>query len=444
MDNVRMRKNITNEKWYLLRYGIREIVDTAQEMQNLDKNMKFTMENIGDPIAKGWPVPPFLKELIVDEVKNYDDRIFGYTHSRGMIAARKWVAAYSRQFCPASKLDFEDVVMTSGLGAAIPKLYEMLKKGTRILQPVPLYPPHASLESFFAGEEPITYALDPAKNWEPDIADIEKKIKDNPSVVGICVINPNNPTGAVYGRETLQKIVDIAAKNKLMIISDEIYFRMVFNGVKYVHLTELCDGRVPLVILRGVSKDVPWPGGRLGWIEFHNTDLDEDFKQYAESVKKRVMMEVCSVTMPQYMLEKIYEHKDFEKWLDDYKGALEENATDVASILEKVPSLEIIRAKGAFYLMPLFKEGVLTDFQTLPIKNTAVRKYVEKEVSAPGFPLDKRFAYYLLGATGICVVPATAFFSQRFGFRVTTLERDAERRKKTYQKLAEAIKEYVG
>jgi alanine-synthesizing transaminase len=439
-----VRIKITNGKWYLLRYGIREIVDVAQKIHGLDKDMEFMMENIGDPVSKGWLVPPFLKELMIDEVKQYDDRIFGYTHSRGLIAARKWVAGYSRRFCPDSKLDFEDVAMTSGLGAAIPKLYEMLKKGCRILQPAPIYPTHASLESFFADEEPVTYVLDPAKNWEPDIADIEKKIKDNPSVVGICVINPNNPTGAVYGRETLQKIVDIAAKNKLFIISDEIYFRLVFKGVEYTHLTELCAGRVPLVVMRGVSKDVPWPGGRLGWVEFHNTELDADFRQYAESVKKRIMMEVCSVTLPQYLLEKIYDHPEFEKWLVEYKSALEENAAEVAEILGRVPALEVIRAKGAFYLMPLFKEGVLNDRQSLPIKNAAVKAFVEKEVSTPGFPLDKRFAYYLLAATGICVVPATAFFSQRFGFRVTTLERDEERRRKTYRRLAEAIAEYVG
>ena len=126
-------------------------------------------------------------------------------------------------------MDYEDILITSGLGAGISALYHMLPKGRRIIQPSPSYPTHASMESFAADASPITYKLDPYNDWQPDLADLEEKIKTNEEVVGILIINPNNPTGAVYSKETLEKIVALAEKYNLMIISDEIYFRLVYN-----------------------------------------------------------------------------------------------------------------------------------------------------------------------------------------------------------------------
>ena len=95
-------------------------------------------------------------------------------------------------------------------------------------------------------------------------------------------------------------------------------------------------------------------------------------------------------------------------------------------------------------MVPLFEEGLLNDRQTLPIENEAAREYIEKEVAREGMPLDQRFAYYLLAKTGICVVPATGFFSPYYGFRLTTLDRDEVRRADTYKRLSEAVEEYLG
>ena len=100
----------------------------------------------------------------------------------------------------------------------------------------------------------------------------------------------------------MERVVALAEKYHLMLISDEVYFRMVYNGHTFAQLTEIAQNRVPLVVMRGLSKDVPWPGGRCGWIEFHHIDLDPEYKNYCESVKKRVMMEVCSTTLPQTIL----------------------------------------------------------------------------------------------------------------------------------------------
>lgn len=438
-----MRNPLSNPKASLLKYAIREIVDVAQKLGEIDPNFKFVSENIGDPIPKGWPVPAFLKEAIISEVQKPCDKVFGYSHSRGLPETRKWVVNYAKRFSPSSTLDYEYVLFVSGLGAGISALYHMLPEGARIIQPTPSYPTHASMESFSANAEPIVYKLDPDNDWQPDLNDLEAQIKAHPEVTAILVINPNNPTGAVYSEETLESIVKLAEKYHLMIISDEVYFRMVYNGYEYAQITEIAQNRVPLIVMRGVSKDVPWPGGRCGWLEFHNVNLDPDYRAYAEGVKKRVLMEVCSVTLPQSILAKIYDNPEFDTWNKHYNAELEKNGNYIAEVLGKTKGLKVNRTNGAFYMMPLFEEGILNDKQTLPIANEQARKYIEQEVAKPGFALDKRFTYYLLAATGICVVPASGFFSPYNGFRLTTLDRDDTRRKDTYSRLSKAIEQYI-
>ncbi|MBU1992766.1 MAG: pyridoxal phosphate-dependent aminotransferase [Patescibacteria group bacterium] len=436
-----MRINPFNPNVSLMKYQIREIVDVAQRLSELIPGFKVENENIGDPIARGWSAPPFLKEAIKKAAD--DDKTYGYTHSRGYPNARKWVVEYAKRFSPSSTLDYECVLFASGLGAAISAIYHMLPKGVRVIQPTPSYPTHASMESFSAGAESIAYNLDPDNDWQPDFEHLEKQIVDHPEIAGILIINPNNPTGAVYDAATIEKMVALAEKYKLFILSDEVYFRMVYNGHKYVQITDIARGRVPLMVMRGTSKDVPWPGGRCGWVEFHNVDLDEDFRKYADSIKKRILMEVCSTSLPQMILSDIYDDPGYEKWLSDYNTQLEKNSNQIADILSESPYLNVNRTNGAFYMMPLFKDGVLNNRQTLPVPNDAAREYIERGVSRRDVPLDLRFCYYLLAATGICVVPATGFFSPYFGFRLTTLDRNEKRRIRNYKRLVSVIEQYV-
>ena len=442
--NGDMRKSLTNDHASFLKYEIREIVDVVQKLKEIDPEFQVNGENIGDPIAKGWRVPQFLKEILIEEIRKPNDAAFGYAHSRGNPEVRKWVVELSKKLCPSSTLDYEYVLFTSGLGAAIASLYQMVPAGARLLEPSPTYPSHASMESFNAGKESIFYRLNPHQQWEPDLDHMESQIKAHPEVAGVVVISPNNPTGAVYSRQTLEQLVRLAEKHHLMILADEIYFRMVYNGHQFAHLTDLAQGRVPLIVMRGVSKDVPWPGGRSGWVEFHNVDLDPDYRNYCEAVKKRVLLEVCSVHLPQAILPKFYDHPQFPEWNRQYNAELERNGNTICEILESVDALQVNRPNGAFYVMPLFKEGVLNDRQKLAIPNAEIRKYIDAEVARPGTALDKRFAYYLLGATGICVVPATGFYSPYPGFRITTLERDPAKLRDTYTRLASAIRSYIG
>jgi alanine-synthesizing transaminase len=427
----------------LLKYAIREIVDVMQKLHELDPSYQFVRENIGDPVAKGWPVPMFLKQILQEEIYRKGDAVFAYAHSRGNPEVRKWIVQYAKRFSPNSTLDYEYVLLTNGLGAAISALYHMLQPGARILQPAPGYPSHSSMEAFASGADPLFYHLDASKNWEPDLDHMESQIRRHPEVTGILLINPNNPTGAVYKRKLLEEIVRLAEKFQLMIISDEIYFRMVYHGLKHEQLTEMCLGRVPLIVMRGTSKDVPWPGGRSGWIEFHNVEVDPQYKAYCEAVKKRVLLEVCATVLPQTVIPKIYDHPEYEAWNHSYNEGLASNIDLIAETLAPTKGLHTNRPDGAFYMMPTFKEGALNHRQTLPIKNSAAREYIEHELAQSNVPPDKRFAYYLLASTGICVVPASGFFSPVPGFRITTLERDQGKLKQTYTTLSFAVSDYL-
>lgn len=438
-----MRVKIFNPKTALLKYGIREVVELAQKLGEADPGFKFIGENIGDPVAKSWNVPQFIRRILAEIVQK-NNAIYGYTHSRGTLKSRQWVAEYSRRLAPASTLNAEQVFFTNGLGAAISLFYRTLRPGARILQPHPGYPAHISNESFAAGAPSLGYRADPEKGWAPDLAHLESQLKKHRNLAGILMINPNNPTGAVYSREILEQVIRLAERHHLMIISDEVYFRMVFNNTNYVHITELAAGRVPLIVMRGMSKDIPWPGGRCGWLEFHNLDLDREYRMFFESMKKPLMLEVCAASLPQAAAPLIYESADYARWLKTYTGELEKISNEIAAILGAVPGLKARPIQGAFYLMALFEKGVLNSRQSLPIRNSRAAGIIRAETAKPDFPLDKRFAYYLLAATGICVVPASDFSSPYPGFRVTTLERDPARREKTYRALARAIREYLG
>ena len=438
-----MRRPIFNAESDRLTYGIREMAELAARAEALDPDFTLIGENIGDPVAKGWEVPPFVKRIVSNLVAARNSKVFGYTHSRGRIETRRWVADYARRFSPSSRLDGEHVVFANGLGGAISIFYRMLKPGARIIQPLPGYPAHSSTESFAAGAASIGYRLDPASGWHPDLEHLERQIRRCPQIAGILLINPNNPTGAVYDAPTLEAIIRLAERYHLMLISDEVYFRLVYSNCRYVHVTELAGRRVPLVIMRGMSKDVPWPGARCGWMEFHNTDCDADFARFFESVKRPLMLEVCSTTLPQTALPLIYDHPEYQRWNARYTAELERNGQSISRILSRTPGLRVPPIQGAFYMMALFEPKALNARQTLPVACAAVRAFIRKAVAKPNLPLDKRFAYYLLAATGICVVPASDFTSPFPGFRITTLDRNPSRRDRVYRTLAAAIERYL-
>jgi len=307
--------------------------------------------------------------------------------------------------------------------------------------PEPTYSTHLLAEIHHASFPPNTYRMNPYHNWHPDIAELERKVKSHNTIVGALVINPDNPTGFVYPEESLRKIVKIAKEYDLFLIFDETYRNIVYNGCKTVPLSDII-GDVPAISMKGISKEFPWPGARCGWIEVYNADKDETFARYIDAILTQKMSEVCSTTLPQMSIPRIMTHPEYHKYLDSRVKHYERLSNIAYNILKDVPYIVVNRTNGAFYVTIVFNEAVLNGKQNLQIKNASIKTYVEEIMSAH-IENDKRFVYYLLGSTGICVVPLTSFFTALPGFRLTLLEKNEAKFEKTINTLAKKIVEYV-
>lgn len=430
-----MRRNILHMGAGSLTYAIREIVQVARRFE--DMGLNITWENIGDPIQKGEKIAPWIRDImheIVDE-----DCSWGYCDTAGVPETRRFLADEVNKRGGA-QVTPDDIIFFNGVGDAVSKVYGFLRREARILGPTPAYSTHSSAEAAHSGYEHLTYELDPYNNWMPDLEDIRLKVKYNDSITGILLINPDNPTGACYPREVLEEIVDIARQNDLMIICDEIYAHVVFNGHPTLHLSETI-GDVCAIVMRGLSKEIPWPGSRCAWIEVLNRHKDETFNKYVSSLLAAKRLEVCSTTAPQMAVPRILGDKRYPEHLKQRAAVLNARAEEAVEILSQVPGTVVNKPSGALYLTVMFEDGVLTDRQTLEIKDPVVRAEVERIVQK--VPNDMRFVYYLLGATGICVVPLSGFYCKRDGYRITLLECDDAKRKWTMETLTAATKKYL-
>jgi len=432
---LKMRRNIVHEGSSQLSYEIREIVDVGVQLK--DMGLDIVWENIGDPIQKGEKLPDWIKEIIIDLVSQ--DSTYGYAATRGVTETLKFLAqkVNERGGC---QVTMNDIVFFNGLGDAVAKVFGFLKREARVIGPSPAYSTHSSAEAAHSGYEHLTYELDPKKNWMPDLVDLENKVKYNDSIAGMLIINPDNPTGTVYSKELLLKMVDIARRYKLFVVCDEIYAHIVYNGAKSVHLSEVI-GEVPGIALRGISKEYPWPGSRCGWIEVFNQQRYPDFQRYIKSLINAKMLEVCSTSLPQYSIPRVMGDPRYIPHLQMRQKMFEKRVNEAYNIFSQVKGIYVTRPQGAFYMSILFNEGVLNDRQRLAIENEQIRKFIEEHVQ--DVKPDKRYVYYLLGAKGICVVPLTGFCCSRYGFRITMLESDDEKRLWTWNTIAESIKEYI-
>ena len=420
-----------------LTYEIRNIVTVAEKVQRF--GVKINWENIGDPIVKGERIPAWMKEIVAREAMNDDS--YAYCPTRGVLETREFVCDITNKRGGA-QITPDDIIFFNGLGDAIAKVYGNLRPECRVLMPSPTYTTHSIGEASHANAIPVCYRLKPEDNWFPDMEDLENHVKYNPQISGIMIINPDNPTGMVYPPEVLKKIVAIAAAYDLFIIADEVYGNIVYNGEHTVPISDLI-GEVPAIAMKGISKELPWPGSRCGWIEVYNGERDPRFKKFINSILSTKMNEVCSTTLPQRCLPAIMQHESYQTYLQERISRYERMSNITYEALSQIPALSVNRTNGAFYMAVPFKEGVLNDTQTLPIENPEVRKLVEDIVNAPGVAPDKRFVYYILAHTGICVVPLSSFNTSLLGFRVTLLERDEAECRRIYRTLTENIAAYL-
>ena len=432
-----MRSNIVHIGAGELTYEIRNIVIVGEKLQEL--GIETYWENIGDPVAKGEKIPVWMKEIVAEFAM--EDATYGYCPTRGVLETRQYIAEEVNKRGKV-QIDADDIIFFNGLGDAISKVFGFLKRTARVVVPTPSYTTHSSAEAAHAGDKPVTYILDPHNHWYPDLDDLEKRIKYNPAVVGILIINPDNPTGAVYPEGLLRGMVALAKKYDLFVIADEVYHNILYNGEHTLPLSDII-GDVPAIAMRGISKEMPWPGSRCGWIEVYNGHKDPMFEQYVSSILNAKMLEVCSTTLPQKVIPKILSHSEYWPYLEERIKRYEKYSNIAYDCLKEIDGLMVNRTNGAFYMSVAFEEERLNSKQSLAIENKEVRSYVESLVNKPGVELDKRFVYYLLGATGVCVVPLSSFATDLQGFRVTLLERDEERFRFIFQKIADGIRQYL-
>lgn len=431
-----MRTNIVHAGADELTYEIREIMNVARDLEKL--GMPIVWENIGDPIAKGNAVPLWIRDIIKKAVTE-DNASFSYSPTKGLLATREFLAAQANKE-NGTNITAEDILFFNGIGDAISKVYTYLNKSARVIGPNPAYPTHSSAEAAHAGSRHITYTLNPKRNWLPDLEDLRNKVKYNPNIAGILIINPDNPTGMVYPEKVLREIVAIAREFGLFIISDEIYSRIAYGPEKMVPLGKIL-GDVPGLAMRGLSKEIPWPGARCGWIEVYNTNKDPMFARYIKTLLDAKMLEVCSTTLPQRVIPDIFSDKRYSEHLKEQAGHYEKNAEIAYSILKKVPGILAPKPAGAFYMTVVFEDGVLRGNQTLPIENKQAKDFIEKYLT--NIPLDRRFVYYLMASAGICVVPLSGFNSNLHGFRITLLEPDEKKLSERFEIVAQAIAKYI-
>ncbi|MHC6203269.1 pyridoxal phosphate-dependent aminotransferase [Breznakiellaceae bacterium SP9] len=439
-----MRRDIVHPGAGKLKYEIREIVAFAKSLSRW--NIPIQWENIGDPVQKGEPIAPWIKDIVREKAGS--DLSYAYSETEGARGTRDFIAAQvnSRpqlEGCPAPvKIEAADILFFNGLGDAVAKVFGFLRREARVLGPSPAYSTLSSAEAAHSGYEHLTYRLDPGRAWMPDMEDVELKVKYNDSVAGLLLINPDNPTGAVYPVEVLQDFVRIARTYKLFIVCDETYANIVYGGAKTAALSQVIDG-VPGLAMRSLSKEVPWPGARCGWVEVYNRRRDQRFDTYVRSLLDAKRLEVCSTSLPQLCIPAILGDSRYPEHLNRRAAMFEERACQAAAAFEGIKGISLKKPRGALYATAVFDSGSLDAPipRSLPVADPSLAAYIQEQTAAVA--PDKQFVYWLLASTGICVVPLSGFASDLPGFRFTLLEYDDEKRRQIYQNLGQAVQQYL-
>ncbi len=431
-----MRRSIVHEGAKNLIYEIREIVGVARSIR--DMGIPIVWENIGDPIEKGEAIAPWIRDILhelLDVANSY-----GYCDSAGVIETRNFLAEQVNIREGGSQITSNDIIFFNGIGDAVARVYGGLRREARVLGPSPAYSTHSSAEGAHSGYNHVTYSLDPHNAWMPDVDDIRNRVKYNDSIAGILLLTPDNPTGAVYPREILDEIVKIAQEYKLFIIADEIYAHIVYEGYPRLHMSQWIQD-VPALSMRGISKEYPWPGARCGWLEILNRNEDKNFATYVDSLLAAKRLEVCSTTLPQMSIPRVFGDPRYPDHLQKRAKTFSDRSNEAFDAFDGCDAVISNKPGGAFYYTIMFKEGILNNNQFLPIENKVVRERIEALVQ--GVTPDKRFVYYLMGQTGIVVVPLTGFQSNHEGFRFTLLECDEKKRAWIFKTLRESIDTYI-
>ena len=322
-------------------YDIRgPVLDEANRMEeNGETILKL---NIGNPAPFGFRAPD---EVVKDMMMNLTSTQ-GYSDSRGLFSARKAIMQYC-QIKGIPNVGMNDIYTGNGVSEMITmSMQALLNNGDEILVPAPDYPLWTASVSL-GGGTPVHYMCDEQADWNPDIDDIKKKITDRTK--GIVIINPNNPTGAVYSREILEEIVQVAREHQLIIFADEIYDRLVMDGVEHISIASLCPDLF-CVTMNGLSKSHRIAGYRVGWMCLSG---DKSYvKGYLEGINMLSNMRLCSNVPAQSVVQTaLGGYQSYQELLIP-GGRVYEQREFIYKALNSIPGVSAVKPKAAFYIFP--------------------------------------------------------------------------------------------
>ena len=388
-------------------YDVRgPVVDEANRME--ERGMKILKLNIGNPAPFGFSAP---EEVILDMRDNIVHSQ-GYSDSRGIFAARKAVMQYA-QIKKIPNVTMKDVFTGNGASELIQlALNALLNNGDEVLIPSPDYPLWTACTNL-AGGTAVHYICDEQSDWYPDLADIESKV--TPKTKAIVVINPNNPTGALYPKEVLEGIVDIARRHELIIFSDEIYDRLVMDGLQHISTASLAPDLF-CVTFSGLSKSHMVCGFRVGWMILSgNKRIAQD---YIAGINMLSNMRLCSNVPGQSIIQTaLWGYQSVNEYIVP-GGRIYEQREFIYKALNDIPGVSAVKPKAAFYIFPKL------DTKKFNILN------------------DNRFALDFLKEKRVLIVPGSGFnWKEPDHFRLVYLPR-VEVLEEASEKLEDFLRHY--
>ena len=388
-------------------YDVRgPVVDEAARMEEM--GLKILKLNIGNPAPFGFTAP---EEVLLDIRQNIS-HCQGYSDSRGIFAARKAVMQYA-QLKGIPNVSMKDIYTGNGASELIQlSLNALLNNGDEVLIPTPDYPLWTACTNL-AGGKAVHYICDEQSDWFPDLGDIESKI--TPKTKAIVIINPNNPTGAVYSKELLEKIVAIARRHQLILFSDEIYDRLVMDGETHISTASLAPDLF-CVTFSGLSKSHMVCGFRVGWMILSgNKAVAED---YIAGINMLSNMRLCSNVPGQSIIQTaLGGYQSVNEYIVP-GGRVYQQRDYIYKAINDIPGLSAVKPKAAFYIFPKID----------------VKKFNILD--------DQQFALDFLREKRVLIVPGSGFnWQQPDHFRLVYLPRVEELAEAT-GKLADFLSTY--
>ncbi len=336
MENIEQSDKLSN-----VCYDIRgPVLEEAKRLE--EEGHQILKLNIGNPAPFGFNAPD---EILYDVIHNLANAQ-GYSDSKGLYSARKAIMQECQRLQVAN-VEIEDIYLGNGVSELITMAMQaLINDGDEVLIPAPDYPLWTAAVSL-SGGHPIHYVCDEQANWFPDIADIAAKI--TPRTRALVIINPNNPTGAVYDRQLLLDLIELARQHELVLLADEIYSKIVYDEVEFLPLASLCDDLL-VISFNGLSKAYRLAGFRSGWMVL--SGAKEAARSYIEGLDILTNMRLCANVPAQFAVQTALGGYQSIKELILPGGRLRQQRDVTWDLLTQIPGVSCVKPQGAIYLFP--------------------------------------------------------------------------------------------